>query len=223
MFDFASEYMFFLDGDKEKAMRLGLLLCFLEKYVNGATIEMKRLNRVRRSQKRKLADIISGGEMKKDFDSTYHFVDTQFYFVCIDKIDRLLVALGEELNDSDIKKLADQMKSIFHIREVRNHLEHIDERLRGFLKDGDKKKGIKTKITDLGNFWGDDFSFAGKRTPSGADSLVALKKIYTELIDILHQKYAMKNADFISRQQRNRYIEVVKKRIEQELQNSGFL
>ena len=77
MFDVALEYIFYLDGDEEKAMRLGLLLVFLEKYVNGATIEMRRLNRTRRSRERKYADIMSDGKTKKDFYGTYQFVDSQ--------------------------------------------------------------------------------------------------------------------------------------------------
>ena len=49
MFDIASKYYLYLHDDRDKSIRLFLLLSSLERYVNGAIIEMRRLERARKA------------------------------------------------------------------------------------------------------------------------------------------------------------------------------
>ncbi len=202
MFDLASKYSFSLDKNREKAMRCFLLLYNLEKYVNGAIIEMERLIKIRKKIREKLQKALSAElPRKKDFNLTYLANDTHFYFVCIDKVYKLLSKLAIELDDVDIKKLIQRVRKAFDIKTVRNHLEHIDDRCLGFLTLKDKKEGIRKPISDFGNFVSDNFSFNGKTFPSGKNSLIELKQIYTDLIEVLNQKYASKDPSFVWRQQ----------------------
>lgn len=220
MFDLASEYVFSLDRkNRERNMRAFLLLHNLENYVNGAIIEMDRLNRIRKAIERDLQKAITQLPRKKNFNLTYLANDIHFYFVCIDKVYKLLSNLAGELNDSEIKKLAQKLRKAFDIKTVRNHLEHIDDRCLGFLTLEDKKKGIRKHISDFGNFAGDNYSFNGKQFPSGKGSLSDLKQIYTDLIGILNRKYASKDPSYIWRKQ----SEQGHKKIVQGLKKVGLL
>lgn len=220
MFDLASEYTFSLNQkDRDKAMRAFLLLYNLEKYVNGAIIEMNRLSRIRIAIDKDIQKAITQLHRRKNYNLTYLANDTHFYFICIDKIYKLLSNLATELNDPDIKALARKLWKIFNIGTIRNHLEHIDDRCLGFLTLEDKKRGIRKHISDFGNFAGDNFSFNGKQFPSGKGSLSDLKQIYTDLIGILNRKYASKDPSYIWRKQsEQRY-----KKIMRGLKKAGLL
>jgi hypothetical protein len=134
--------------------------------------------------------------------------DTHFFFICIDKCYKLITQLSLELNDNGIKKLKTKLNKIFDIAIIRNHLEHIEDRCRGYLNLKDKKQNIKKHISDFGNFAGDDFSFNNKKYPSGKKSLEELKNIYIDLIKILDVK-ARKDPKFveiIEREERHKLI-----------------
>lgn len=183
--------------------------------MNGAIIEMRRLNRTRRSILTKIKD----GKIRKDNNLTYLANDTHFYFICIDKAFVLLSRLGLELSDSDIKALAKKLGKIFDIRTVRNHLEHIDARCLGFLSKKDETNRVSKPITDFGNFINDNFSFNNKQFPSGKAGLAELKNIYKELLMILKRRYASKDPRFIWREQSERRYKAIMKA----LKKSGIL
>ncbi len=219
MFDVASKYGFSLDKDKEKALRCYLLLFYLENYVNGAIIELRRLSRVRDKINKKIREYLSIRSKKRDFHVTYLANDTHFYFICIDKVYKLLSSLSDELRDDDIKELVIKLEKTFSINVIRNHLEHIDKRCLGYLTLEDEKQGKRTRISDFGNFLGDYFSFGGEKFPSNLKSVTELKRIYTELLKILEEKYVSKDPSFIRRRQ----SEQVYKKIMQKLKKSGLL
>lgn len=216
MFDLASKYSFSLDKNKEKAIRCFLLLHNLEKYVNGAIIEMKRLNRTRQAIRKDIQESLKEGGKRKNFHLTYLANDTHFYFVCIDKVYKLLSSLSNELSDIDIKNLVNNLENVFDIKTVRGHLEHIEQRCLGRFPRENKGKVAKN---DLGNFWGDDFSFGGKKFPSGVSSINELKKIYKNLLEILERKYASQDEGFVWRQQ----SEARYKKIMQHLKKVGLI
>ncbi len=203
MFDIATKYCFHLDKDNAKSLELFLLLHSLEKYVNGAIIEMNRLEKTRRGIIKRLSELrnIETGQKprNKDFQLTYLACDTHFFFICIDKCYKLITQLSLELNDVEIKALKTRLNKIFDIATVRNHLEHIDDRCKGYLSLKDKKEKRQKRIQDFGNFIGDDFSFNNKKFPSNRKSLKKLRDIYRDLIKTLHNKYASRDPGFIER------------------------
>lgn len=213
MFDIATKYCFCLDKDSTKSLELFLLLDFLEKYVNGAIIEMSRLEKIRKDISKKLSNLRQQPDnpIKKDFYLTYLTCDTHFFFICIDKCYKLIKQISLELNDQDIEKLKIRLDKVFDIVTVRNHLEHIEDRCRGYLSPKDKKYNIKKHISDFGNFVGDDFSYNNKKFPSNRKSLEELKNIYQELIKILHNKYASKDPVFIERIDQGKRIKLIQK------------
>jgi len=220
MFDVASKYCFSLDKNPEKNKRCFLLLFNLEKYINGTIIEMRRLSRVRRAIKRDICKCLKSKSTRKrkSFRLTYLANDTHFYFVCIDKVYKLLSNLATELNDTDIEDLTRRLEKIFDIKTVRNHLEHIDARCLGFLSKKDEERGTRKHISDFGNFIDDNFAFDGKKFPSGKGSLSEMKKVYTHLIELLTKKYASRDPHFVWRQQ----SEEICKKIMQKLKKAGL-
>jgi len=218
MFNLVSKYGFSLDKDNEKALRCYLLLFYLESYVNGAIIEIRRLSRARDKINKDIRGSLNFGR-KKNFHITHLANDTHFYFICIDKVYKLLSSLSDELKDRDIKKLVTELKKTFGINIVRNHLEHIDKRCLEYLTSEDEKQGKRTQISDFGNFLGDYFSFGGEKFPSDIKSAAELKRIYIELLKILEEKYASKDPSFVWRQQ----SEARYKKIMQMLKKKGLL
>lgn len=216
MFDLATKYCFHLDKDNTKSLELFLLLHSLEKYVNGAIIEMNRLEKTRKNITKKLSNLRQklGTPRKNDFQLTYLACDTHFFFICIDKCYKLITQLSLELNDDEIKKLKTKLNKVFDIATIRNHLEHIEDRCRGYLNLKGKKQNIKKHISDFGNFAGDDFSFNNKKYPSGKKSIEELKNIYLDLIKILDVR-ARKDPKFVEKikmEERNKLImEALKK------------
>lgn len=210
MYDLATKYCFHLDKDNTKSLELFLLLHSLEKYVNGAIIEMNRLEKTRKNITKRLSNLRQNIDTprKKDFQLTYLACDTHFFFICIDKCYKLITQLSLELNDNEIKKLKTKLNKVFDIATIRNHLEHIEDRCKGYLSIKDKKQNIKKHISDFGNFAGDDFSFNNKKYPSGKKSLEELKNIYLDLIKILDDR-ARKDPKFVEKikmEERNKLI-----------------
>jgi hypothetical protein len=204
MYDLAGKYFFCFHNDPKVNAEAFLLLHELETYVNGAIIQLSRLKRTRKTMDFKLKELIGKngpiGRIKKDFNLTRLHCDYHFYFICTGQIYRLLEAIGEVLDDKDIKDLFDKFARKFPI-EIRNHLEHLHERAQGKMY----KKYIG-HISDFGNFVGDGFTFAGKFYSVGEKDLTDLKLIYEELIDIIDTNYASKDPNFIWREQSNRFI-----------------
>lgn len=215
MFDIATKYCFHLDKDNAKSLELFLLLHSLEKYVNGAIIEMNRLEKTRGGIIKRLSSLRNIETYRKprnkDFQLTYLACDTHFFFICIDKCYKLITQLSLELNDVEIKKLKTRLNKIFDIATVRNHLEHIEKRCVGYLSRRDEKKKRQKRIQDFGNFVEDNFSFNNKKFPSNRKSLEELKNVYRDLIKILHNKYASKDPSFVERMKAEERIKLIQK------------
>jgi hypothetical protein len=219
MYDLAERYCFrsHLDHDDTIDRELSLLLLFLEQYVNGAIIEMSRLERTRRSldeewrarrlarelrKRRRLAGEQDLGQnmgalsRKRDSQLTYLECDTHFFFICINQCYKLIPLLSQKLNDNEITKLATELNGVFDIRTIRDHLEHVEDRCQSYLSREDRDRKIKKPISDFGNFVGGNFSFNGKEFRSDRKSLEKLEEIYLRLIGILDDR-ARKDPEFV--------------------------
>ena len=173
MYKLAWKYWNYLSSDPHNH-RASLLLIHLEHYVNGAIMQTGRLERTRKVIDKKLREEIASirttkdipKSRKQDFSLLRLYCDYHFYFTCIGQINKLLKRLVEELRDSDLKSVFDKFKRLF-AKDIRDDLEHIDERVIG--KKG--KDNIKP-ISDWGNFYGDRLSFAGREYAVNRESLV---------------------------------------------------
>ena len=203
MYDLAHKFCFCLDSDPKKIGKAFLLLYELERYVNGAIIQVTRIGRTRSFIDRKLHNITKlvknrqyvPQNMKKDFSLTRLHCDYHFYFICAGQIGKLLKRLCEVLGDPDLKKVYDKFEAQFD-KEIRDSLEHLDERAVG------KKFGRDIgHISDFGNFPGDRFSFNGKEYPVNKEKLNELRQIYHEIIRVLYKNYGSRDEGFMWREQ----------------------
>jgi hypothetical protein len=215
MYNLAKKYSFSLSTDPKQASQAFLLLYELENSVNGAIIQATRINRTRRAIDRKLQDAREYRKdnrkayphYRKDFALTKLGCDYHFYFVCIGQFGKLLKRSGEVLNDPDLKSLYTKFERQFD-KDIRDHLEHIDERA-----IGKKREQNIGHISDWGNFVGDGFSFNGKKYPVNKQKLNELGKIYEETIEIMYNNHASKDEDFIMREQTERQTQAILKQL----------
>jgi hypothetical protein len=201
MYNLAGKYIHCLGKDQRISRQAFMLLNQLETFVNGAIMQANRLMRTRKS----IDDELRNGKWprplgKRDFKLSRLRLDYHFYFICIGQIHRLLKRLGEILNDIDLKKVLVKLENKFP-KEIRNDLEHIDER----AVDKKHKNQIR-HITDFGNFPGDSFSFDGKEYTVNKESVRELKLIYEEVIYTLNNNYASKDPNFAWREQSEKQI-----------------
>lgn len=208
MYDLAHNYYFCLDSDKERNQKASLLLLELEMYVNGAIMQTTRIAGYRKAIDKRLREEMDSVRQakyahksnKKDFSLTKLHCDYHFYFICIGQIGKLLKRLCEVLKDPDLRKVYTKFEDKFD-KDVRDSLEHIDERAIGVKKGKDIGH-----ISDFGNFPGDRFSFDGREYPVNRQSLRELKGIYEESISVLYKNYGSKDPGFVQREQSERRV-----------------
>jgi hypothetical protein len=199
MYDSATKYAFYLSTNPKVAQQASILLYELETYVNGAIIETDRLIRTRKvidnRMKMYMDKIEQRPTNKKDTNLLKLHLDYHFYFICIGQISKLLKGLVEILDDQDLKNILVEFDSKFP-KEIRNDLEHINERARGrkFNKD-------IGHISDFGNFAGDSFSFDGKMYHINKESLGYIKAMYKAVLNTLYRNHASNNPDFMRMEQ----------------------
>ena len=215
MLDLASKYVFVI-GDVQSYF----LLSLIEEYVNGAELQIRRIDRNRNSIRKSL-------ESKCAFESTKlatHqrrqrrlFHDAHFYFICIGQVSKSLDRLGKRLGNPKLKKASARFNREFS-REIRNDLEHIDARAVGKKKKRGREVDIGP-VRGFKNFAGDKLTFDGKSYRVNKDSLNRLKSIYRKVIDIIHEDYALKDANFVATLIRDKQIAAMTKAAAKEYEN----
>ncbi len=92
MFDLVSKYHFVFED-----MQVNILLMLIEEYVNGAELQITRIERTRRSVRKTLSSIRSCENANWQSYRKHHlkmFCDAYFYFICIGQVSRCLVAVA---------------------------------------------------------------------------------------------------------------------------------
>jgi hypothetical protein len=178
MFDLASKYHFVF-----KDFQFNLLLMLMEEYVNGAELQIRRIDRTRKLVRKIFK---SPMDIKNINWTTYRdhhlkiFCDAHFYFICIGQVSKCLERLCAKLKNRNLYKINSEFQKIFK-REIRNDLEHLDARAVGKKKIGRKEVSIG-HIRDFRNFSKDNLTFKGKAYPVNRDSLRELKGFYKRTI-----------------------------------------
>lgn len=145
MFKQATNY-YFVFNDHQSS----LLLILLEEYINGAELQIGRIERTRK---------LMGKSIKKVDDinwtayRTRHlklFCDAHYYFICIGQVNNCLKRLCGKLKNKELHKIYLTFQKTFK-KEIRNDLEHIADRAIGLKKKGRKTVSIGN-INDFKNF-----------------------------------------------------------------------
>lgn len=170
MFDEATNYVF-----RIKSLSAGVILLFIEKYVNGAILAHERI----KENKAKVVATKWPGSFKLPLETI--FLDVHLYLICWDKVYKLLIKLIEVVGNSSLESLLNKYNTVFiKYSDARHHLEHIDERLVGKKRGGTSQSKFKN---DLGNLSGDYYTFWGEKYDVSDKSIKQLRDFYGELID----------------------------------------
>ena len=201
-------------------MQMNLLLMLIEEYVNGAELQINRIDRTRRSARKTLSSIRG---IKNINWTTYRkqhlriFCDAHFYFICIGQVHRCLKRLRTKLENKNLDKIYSEFQKAFS-QEIRNDLEHIDARAVGLKKKGRKEISIG-RIQDFKNFSNDNLTFNGKTYAVNKESLKTLKDFYQKTISVIHEEYAVKNPSFVYDMIREKQLKKIIRIAQKEYQN----
>lgn len=169
MFDEATNYIF-----RIKSFRAGILLLFIEQYINGAILAHRRITQNKAK--------VNATKWPKSFKIPLQtiFLDVHLYFTCWDKVHKLFLKLIEVVGDHTLEGLYKKYQPAFEkYSNARHHLEHIDERLVG--KKRNKISQAKFQ-NDLGNLIGNDYTFWGEKYDISDKSIKQLQDFYQNLM-----------------------------------------
>ncbi len=184
----------------------------LEEYVNGAELQIRRIDRTRKSVANTLKNIDNINWNTYRSQHLRIFCDAHFYFICIGQVSKCFETLCGELKNKKLNKIKSEFKNVFS-QEIRNDLEHINERAVG------KKYGKSIgRITDFKNFTNENLTFNGKSYPVDKTSLNKLKKIYKSIMSVIHEEYALKDPSFVNRMNREKQLKKTIRFAEKEYQ-----
>lgn len=117
---------------------------------------------------------------KHNHDVKKLFADIHFFLVAVSNIQKMMLRLRKLSNKdralaSIVKKHRKPLEQLDHFRD---NLEHFDERLDGV----DKKKKPLTNPGMLGNLFGDEYDFGGKRF-NLKDAFSLVENLQADLLD----------------------------------------
>jgi len=210
MLDLAHKYIFVL-----KPLSLAakdtfagyLLLAKLEEFVNGALEQIKRVERARRSMR---ASVDREQPKFPKAALARLFMDAHFYFICVGQVNKFLGQLCRFLKNAKLYKVHHDFRQEFS-QEIRDHLEHLDERVVGRIRKGRGSKDADPKVVaawkqDFVNFAGDKLSFGGKQYPVNAGAAKKLRGFHMQVIEIIREDYALKDRRFVEDEMRGKHL-----------------
>ena len=179
-----------------------ILLGLLEKFVNGALLQIRRVERASRTLNapRRENDRFPRATMAR------LFLDAHFYFICIGQANKSLRRLCEVLGNDELDVACRNFEAEFQ-QEIRNHLEHIDERAVGKLWSKDVDAEVARGWNrDFVTFRNDMLSFGGKLYPVNRGAAKRLREAYRRVISVIRKEYALKDAHFVEEERRDAAI-----------------
>jgi len=215
MFDYASKYHFVFED-----FQINMLLMLIEEYVNGAELQISRIERTKKLIQKTLSskqNLMSENRTTGRNRNRKLFCDAHFYFICLGQVNKCFLRLRAKLQNKNLDKVYTDFLKTFK-QEIRNDLEHIDARAVGLKKKGRKEVSIG-HISDFKNICNDYLTFNGKSYPMNKDSLKKLKGFYRKIISIIHEDYALKDSSFLYELKRDKYLKNIKKIAQIEYQN----
>lgn len=203
MLQLATKYIRVLDWQQ------WLLLELVEQFVNGSLIQIGRIERSERTMKANL----HAHRSPDPATSTRRFLDAHFYFICIGLVNKCLRRLCGILNNAELTKIQAAFENEFK-QEIRNDLEHLDERAVGkkLGKDVDAAE-VRKWMGDFVGFKNDKLSFGGKPYPVNKATAQRLRELYGQVIAVIHEGYAAKDANFVEQEAQEEIIRRATRRV----------
>ena len=101
----------------------------IEEYVNGAELQISRIERTRKLIQKILSSRQNLSKINRTTNRKRHlriFCDAHFYFICIGQVNRCFKRLCIKLKDRNLNKVYSEFQKVFN-QEIKNDLEHIDQ------------------------------------------------------------------------------------------------
>ena len=116
------------------------------------------------------------------------FLDVHLFFVCGDMVRKIFSEFNKVMTEENIKNISHQYSPFFQqIKERRDNLEHIDERILG-LKN--KKAFAAKQPGDLGNLINGSYSFWGNVSNPISVELETFKTFHNSLVAVLREQFS---------------------------------
>jgi len=143
-------------------------------YYDAARRQQRRIMAARRRQERTMA--VGRRKIGRPQSSVRHIFDEiHFYLICWARIAKLAKSVAEGTNFRQVELVRQQYDDELKDRvDARNDFEHFEERLPGGTKVP------KADPYDLENLHGDVFTFGGRKTNVGPQSVRILQAFVTE-------------------------------------------
>ncbi len=153
------------------SFKTSVALLIFEKYANATEIQFERIQQ----DKKALPGPGPGADTKLMITL---FSDIHFYFVCIDKVQNLLEAIAKSDGEPSFIELWSRYQSIFKpYNDARNHLEHIEDRIKE-----------KKYLSDLGNLHNNTYTFGGEPFDISRKGLDTVIESYNDVYSLLKER-----------------------------------
>lgn len=164
----------------------------VEAYVQGAALQQTRIAKVARRLNARLTQNDSKAwgatrqqrSLPRDIPAMAR--DIHFYLICWNAVGRNLRLIHELTGSRAVRQAMRPYHSLFkQYTDMRDHLEHFDDRLRRRNPAGGRRRGRSKTIkqpSDMGNFSRNVYSIGGDKIDISQQSLLTLRRIVEQVI-----------------------------------------
>jgi hypothetical protein len=155
------------------------LILQMERYVNMASVQLQRLRNDEKEMVASPGGPIDDNKLEKKIAFDKYHGDLHFFITCVDKVYKTAIRLNKHLSNPGLNDIIKEYKKLDSFRDVRNFLEHFDERI-------SSNPNFRSTINSINYYYGTekDQVFIGK------EALNPVYKMYESIIDILDEHLA---------------------------------
>ncbi len=163
--------------------RAGILIQLFETNCRWAIIQIKRIEEDRTALEHDADFYKLDVNLRREIQDKM-FADCQFYFILMNRLPTLLVAIYKATGFEELLKVKIQYDEYFkNYNEIRCHLEHIEERTIS-IKDV-KQKEPKRYLGNFGNIVNGKYTFGEKEYSIDTSNIDTIMDYYQQVIEIL--------------------------------------
>lgn len=161
----------------DRSIRAAVALRHVRSYLRAAATQQTRISRAAKRTDGVRAE--SPVRRRRGFASISEMAtEIHFYLICWNAISRNLRLVQKVTLIPGVREAMRPHASTFNrYKDMRDHLEHFDDRLRERSSGARRRKRPLKKPGDMGNFSRETYSFGGDQIAIGPGSLASLRQI----------------------------------------------
>lgn len=175
----------------EQWLRASVALQHVRSYLRAATAQQRRISHANKriSTAMVVSHSDSGvrGRRRRTESVSAMAAEIHFYFICWNAVGRNLRLIQEVTNFATVRAALRPHAALFkNYTDMRDHLEHFDDRLRHRGERGRRgREKLLKRPSDMGSFSREVYSFGGEEVAVGSSSLVKLGDIVERVVAAL--------------------------------------